>query len=127
MAAATQIHRNRPVTPGRLDPVEIVEVNHATASCLRAQARRAVNEAGDSGAELAERAAGLVSTLPASLLRALHRYGNVGTPHNVLLVRGLLADVADLESTPPTATPAALDRAAPGSGFVAVGSAGGAG
>jgi hypothetical protein len=46
------------------------------------------------------------------LVRALHRYGSAGSAHNVLLVRGLLAELNVLPPSPATTIPAALGPAA---------------
>lgn len=96
---------------GRLDLGEIVDLTPADAAQLGAAALR-FTESGERGADLAEAAAALVTALPVTLVRALHRYDNGGSPHNTLLVRGLLADPADLAPTPRTVTPPALGPAA---------------
>lgn len=94
---------------GQLEVDEIVEVDGEAAARIDVEARRLGGEPGDSGADLAEHGAALVTALPGSLARALHRFGNGGSPHNTLLVRGLLPDLCGLQSTPATTTPSALD------------------
>lgn len=85
-----------------LDVDEIVDLTGADVARIHAMALRAP---GGDAAEMAERAAGLVTTFPPELVRALHRYGNYGSVHNTLLVRGLLNGLAGLPRSPGTTTP----------------------
>lgn len=93
---------------GQLGPAEIVDLTDHDAAQVRTAALGLAGEPGEDAADLAERAAVLATAFPAGLVRALHRHGNDGSPHNTLLVRGLLPDLADLPPSPGTTTPAAL-------------------
>jgi len=97
---------------GRVECSEVVELCACDAARIRSEALRLVAEPGDSAAALAERGAALVTALPVGLARALHRYGEGGSPNNALLVRGLLADTVGLQPTPATTTPAVLEQVA---------------
>ena len=95
-----------------LDPVEIVDLSTAEARRLRAAADQLAAEPTLSSEDLAEHAAALSAVIPSPLARALHRYGNYGSPHNTLLVRGLVDDLAQLQPTPATVVPPTLDHTA---------------
>ncbi|MGB3444331.1 MAG: TauD/TfdA family dioxygenase [Actinophytocola sp.] len=92
----------------QLDVGGIVDLTGEDTARIHIAALRAAGEPGKNAAYQAERAAGLVTAFPPSLVRALHRYGNHGSVHNTLLVRGLLPDVAGLPPSPGTTTPAPL-------------------
>ncbi|MGW4527873.1 TauD/TfdA family dioxygenase [Amycolatopsis sp. NPDC004378] len=94
---------------GQLDRGEIVEVDSEGATRLASEARRLAGESGGSSTDLAEHGAALVTALPESLVRAAHRFGNSGSPHNTLLVSGLLPEITDLQPTPATTIPPPLD------------------
>ncbi|MGH3832529.1 MAG: TauD/TfdA family dioxygenase [Pseudonocardiaceae bacterium] len=92
----------------QLDHSEILDLTAGEAARIRTAAGRFAEKPGDCAADLAERAAALVTAFPTELVRVLHRYGNAGSAHNMLLVSGLLPDVVDLPPTPGTTTPPAL-------------------
>ncbi len=89
---------------------EVVFVSAEAAARARSTAERLASDLGDTAEDPCGSAAVLVSALPAELVRAVHRYGNAGSPHDVLLVRGLLPHMGGLEATPGTATPSALGQ-----------------
>ncbi|MDT7783524.1 MAG: L-asparagine oxygenase [Pseudonocardiales bacterium] len=93
---------------GQLDGGEIVDLTGEDSARLHIAALRAAGEPSTNAGDHAERAAGLVTAFPPSVVRALHRYGNHGSVHNALLVRGLLPHSAGLPPSPGTTTPAAL-------------------
>lgn len=95
---------------GQLDRSEIIDLDADTAARIRTMAQHLIEEPGASSAQLAERGAALVTAFPPVLTRALHRYSNVGSTHNTLLVRGILPLVTDLQPTPETTTPDAVGR-----------------
>jgi L-asparagine oxygenase len=96
---------------GQLDVDEIVDLTSEDAARIGAAALQVAEEPGEDAAEVAERAAALVTMFPPGLVRALHRYAGSGSRHNTLLVRGVLPDAADLQPSPGTTTPAALEPA----------------
>ncbi|WP_337824586.1 TauD/TfdA family dioxygenase [Amycolatopsis sp. A1MSW2902] len=104
-----------------LDVDEIVDLTGGDAARIRTAALLAVAEPGDGAAELAERAAGLVTALPPGLVRALHRYAGHGSTHNTLLVRDLLPDLAGLPPSPGTTTPPALGPVVDAAGLTLLG------
>jgi L-asparagine oxygenase len=93
----------------RLDDIEIITVTPHDGTRLYASAREIVDElATDRGTErldVVEQAAGLITVIPAALVRAVHRFRNHGSPHNALLVRDLLPELVGLAPTPATTTP----------------------
>jgi L-asparagine oxygenase len=93
---------------GQLDTTEIVEFTSDAAATIRAATLSPEDQPGDRDDGVAERAAALVTAFPPSLVRALHRFGNAGSAHNALLIRGLLAELNALPPSPATTTPAAL-------------------
>lgn len=104
-----------------LDVDEIVDLTGEDAARIRTAALLAVAEPGDGAAELAERAAGLVTTFPPGLVRVLHRYAGHGSTHNTLLVRDLLPDLVDLPPSPGTTTPPALGPVVDAAGLTLLG------
>ncbi|UKD50937.1 TauD/TfdA family dioxygenase (plasmid) [Amycolatopsis sp. FU40] len=100
---------------GMLDQFNACEIVGFTAQAtarLHDAALRAARELGTTAEDQAECAAGLVTALPAELVRALHRYAGRGSVHNTLLVRGLLPEDAGLPQSPGTTAPSALGPAA---------------
>ena len=95
-----------PSSLGLLDRGEVLDIDIDAAHHLHAQAR--VLAGGRDTGALPQHGAALVSALPPKLLRRLHRFAATGSPHNALLVRGVLPDLPDLQPTPATATPPAL-------------------
>lgn len=93
---------------GRLRPAEIVDLTDDDAARIHTAALRLAGEPGEDAAAQAEHAATLVTVLPPGLVRALHRYGNHGSVHNTLLLRGLLPNAVDLLPSPGTTIPPAL-------------------
>lgn len=89
---------------------EIITLDVCAVAQIRTVAHDLADEPGASSAQLAERGAALTSAFPPKLARALHRYGNVGSVHNTLLVRNLLPTEMDPQPTPATTTPGTLDR-----------------
>ena len=96
---------------GQLDRTEIVDLDAGDAARIHNAALGLTGEPAVDAAADAERAAALVTAFPARLVRALHRYGNRGSAHNTLLLSDLLPDVADLQPSPGTTTPAVLGPA----------------
>ncbi|HET6705516.1 TauD/TfdA family dioxygenase [Amycolatopsis sp.] len=93
---------------GRLTATEIVDLTSDDAARIRFAALLREDESDGHHGDLVEHAAALVTTFPPGLVRALHRYGNGGSLHNVLLVRGLLDGLNVLPPSPATTTPATL-------------------
>ncbi|MGH3252799.1 MAG: TauD/TfdA family dioxygenase [Trebonia sp.] len=83
----------------------VTEIAAQDAGRLHSAALGLAAEVGDPAADSCESASVLASALPADLLRALYRFGNVGAPREALLVRGMLADAGGLGPTPGTVTP----------------------
>src|SRR5207248_8192673 len=96
---------------GQLDSGEIVALTGEDATRIRTAALHLGDEPSEDAADVAERAAALVTAFPPGLVRALHRYSGGGSRHNTLLVHGLLPDGAGLQPSPGTTTPAALGPA----------------
>jgi L-asparagine oxygenase len=111
------VNQRRPLDQPVIDRLvrdEIVDVDPAAAVRIRCLAERVAD--GSRGmvplAEVVDAAAELVTVLPASLVGALYRFRNFGSTHNVLLVRGLLADLDGLGPSPGTSTPGSADPVA---------------
>lgn len=104
---------------GRLGRDEIVDVDAVAAARIRAAAQAVPGRgAGQGEADAVAAAAELVTVLPPHLAGALHRFRNHGSTHNVLLVRGLLADLHALGPSPGTSTPGATDPVADAAALV---------
>ena len=102
--------RVRRPAPGDLDLAsEVVRADADSAARTLAETRGLAGGPGASHGSLAELAAVLATALPVPVVRAVHRYGNSGSPHDTLLVRGLLPGAGGLQPTPVTVTPPALD------------------
>lgn len=97
---------------GQLDRGESVDLDSGDAARIHTLARRLAGEPGDGAAGQAERATALVTAFPPGFIRALHRFRNHGSAHNVLLVDGLLPQLPGLPPTPGTTTPPALGHVA---------------
>ena len=93
---------------GQLDLGEIVDLADEDAARLRTAALRVADEPSEDAGDVAERAAALLAAFPPGLVRALHRYGNHGSVHNALLVRGLLPGGDGMPPSPASTIPPAL-------------------
>lgn len=92
----------------QFDASEIVDLTAQAEARIHGASLRAAGELGTTAEDHAECSAGLVTALPAELVRALHRYAGRGSVHNTLLVRGLLPEDAGLPPSPGTVAPSAL-------------------
>lgn len=87
---------------------EAIVISTAAAGRARSAAERLAGGPARTGQDACEHAAVLAGELPENMIRAVHRYAAHGSPHDVLLARGLMPQPASLEPTPGTVTPAAL-------------------
>lgn len=110
--------------PSQLAPGEIYEMATDARDRLAALAGE-LDPATDNGpitaSHVAELAAALVTAFPPALVRAVHRYRTAGSPHDVLLLRGLQPADPPLAPTPATATPGDVGSVARRAGLTLLG------